>query len=115
PPPPDFGITVRTITTATGGELQVTGHAFTPGGALQIAYANIPNRPGSLPAGGQLPLVSGNGTFFYSEAFNCTSHDASEVNALVLVSATDVTTGHFAAANVRAGTIWVHPELPSCQ
>jgi len=113
PPPAGFGITATTKRHTGGGELRIDGQKFTPGGGLKITFVHIPNRD-PTDAGARIPDIAPDGSFTYSEPFNCTSHDASEEDALVFVSACDTATGRCASANVRAGSIWVNIDNPGC-
>src|SRR5437868_323935 len=87
PAPFGFGITA---TKGAGHNVVVHGQKFTPGGQLKITYANIPNRPGATNASGPMPPILPDGTFVFSDTFNCTSHDAAAENALVGVTACDL-------------------------
>src|SRR5438270_9956730 len=89
PPPAGFAITATK--NSNGLAIIVKGQKFTPGGQVKITYANIPNRSGTTD-GGPSPAILGDGTFIYTETFNCTSHDPNDANALVLVTACDQNT-----------------------
>lgn len=113
--PPPAGFQITATKGPHGRAVNIRGEKFSPGGQLKITYANIPNRPGTTDAAGPMPSIQSDGTFFFAETFNCTSHDASAENALVSVNACDLATGNCAPANVKAGGIWVDSGDPSCK
>lgn len=91
----------------TGGTISITGSNFNPGSVLEVTYNGIPNRPNPSPTQASRPQVQGDGTFNFSDGFNCTTADQSEANVQVLVTVRDPKDGCFSDSNVTASKVWV--------
>jgi hypothetical protein len=91
----------------TGGTVTIRGSSFAPGAAIQVSYAGIPNRAGSIAGSGATPTVQGDGTFVYQETWLCTSSDPADANVNVLVTAKESSDSCFAAQNIRAADVFV--------
>ena len=103
PPLPDFRIIVRVQEDQEGGEITVLGFDCTPGGAVEISFQRIPNRPGGVQGYGH---ADGLGKFEYHQFVRCTSQDPNDRLNDFDVHAFDVNSGALAKA-LPSAKVWV--------
>ena len=104
-PTPNFGIDVAVTTSTTPGYFDIctTGNGFTPGGPVTLSFGPLPGTDANTPRPGYVfdsRSAAGDGTYSINEQLSVNAIFCGDPNQVVVITATDPTTGGTAVTNL---------------